>query len=218
MWTNYVEVFPASRIVCNYVLPSGVNASAVTALALDVNYRGPSKNTMTWTFEVFDTGTGTWTLLGDNAFAAGWVWTKTTFTPPAPLARFFASGTLQIRYGTTSSADASDIDQLLIRATVGGGTGAGGTTGAAGTMGRGGTTGAAGTIGRGGTTGAAGTTGAGGSAGTGGGNTPFSMACSSLSVVAGQIGPGQNAGALTNAELTGTTDVWENYVELFPAS
>ena len=40
------------------------------------------------------------------------------FTLPAPLARFFASGTtLQIRYGTTSNADASDIDQLLVTGT-----------------------------------------------------------------------------------------------------
>ena len=46
-----------------------------------------------------------------------WVWTKNTFTLPAPLARFFSSGTLQIRYGTTSNADASDIDQLLITGT-----------------------------------------------------------------------------------------------------
>ena len=67
---------------------------------------------------MLDTTTGAWTLLGDNAFAGGWVWTKHTFTLPAPLARFFSSGTtLQIRYGTTSSVDASDIDQLLVTGT-----------------------------------------------------------------------------------------------------
>ena len=56
--------------------------------------------------------------LGDNAFAGDWVWTKHTFTLPVPLARFFASGTtLQIRYGTDSNADASDIDQLLVTGT-----------------------------------------------------------------------------------------------------
>jgi hypothetical protein len=57
-------------------------------------------------------------LLGDNTFATSWVWTKHTFTAAAPLARFFSSsGTLQIRYGTTSNVDASDIDQLLITGT-----------------------------------------------------------------------------------------------------
>ena len=42
MWTNYVEVFPSSRIVCNYACRAGTSASASPRLALDVNYRGPS--------------------------------------------------------------------------------------------------------------------------------------------------------------------------------
>jgi hypothetical protein len=67
---------------------------------------------------VLDTTTGTWTLLGDNSFASGWIWTKHTFTLPTPYARFFSSaGTLQIRYGTTSAVDSSDVDQLLITGT-----------------------------------------------------------------------------------------------------
>src|SRR5204862_7410186 len=139
-WADYVELSPASRIVCNYVLPSGVGASGVTSLSLDVNYRGPSKDSMTWTFEALDTTTGTWVLLGDNAFATGWVWTKTTFTLPGPMARFFSSGTLQIRYRTTSSADASDLDQLIVTGTSGG---SGGSTGAGGGGGSGGSSGSA---------------------------------------------------------------------------
>lgn len=65
--------------------------------------------------------------------------------------------------------------------------------------------------------GAGGSGGSGGSGGTGGGST-FSLPCSALSVVAGQIGAGQTAAALTTAELTGTTDIWVDYVELSPAS
>jgi hypothetical protein len=115
VWTNYVELFPSSRIVCSYNLPLG---SAVTSLALQTNYRGPDRPTQIWTFEVLDTTTGAWTLVGDNAFAAEWVWTKHTFTMPTPLARFFSSsGTLQVRYGTASNVDASDLDQLLITGT-----------------------------------------------------------------------------------------------------
>jgi hypothetical protein len=117
VWANYVELFPSSRIVCNYVLPSGTAAGAVSSLGLQVNYRGPIKSSQLWTFEVLDTGTGAWILLGDNAFAGDWVWTKTAFTLPTPLARFFSGSTLQIRYGTTRSADASDLDQLLITGT-----------------------------------------------------------------------------------------------------
>jgi hypothetical protein len=118
MWTDYVELSPATSIICSYPIASGVTPSTVTSLALQVNYRGPTPSTMIWTFEVFDNGAGTWISLGDNSFASDWVWTKHTFALPGPDARFFSSsGTLQIRYGTTSSADASDVDQLLITGT-----------------------------------------------------------------------------------------------------
>jgi hypothetical protein len=63
---------------------------------------------------VLDETTGTWTALGDNGFAGPWVWTPQVFTLPAPFDRFFSGGRLQIRYGTTSDADASDLDQLLV--------------------------------------------------------------------------------------------------------
>jgi hypothetical protein len=202
VWADYVELSPASRVVCSYVLPAGISAASVSSLSLDVNYRGPSKTTMTWTFEALDTATGNWVSLGDNSFATGWIWTAHTFTLPAPPARFFSGGTLQIRYGTTSAADASDVDQLVIRGTVGtGGSGTGGTTGTGGGTGTGGTPGTGGTTGSGGGSAAA-----------------FTLPCGALSVAAGQIGPGQTASALTTAELTGTDDVWADYVELSPAS
>ncbi len=89
----------------------------MSALALQVNYRGPTLSWQSWTFEALDATTGVWTPLGDNGFASGWVWTKHTFAVPPPLARYFSGGKLQIRYGTTSSADASDIDQLIVTGT-----------------------------------------------------------------------------------------------------
>ena len=85
---------------------------------MQTNFRGPSQAHQVWTYEVLDTTTGAWTLLGDNSFASGWIWTMHTFTLPTPYTRFFSSaGTLQIRYGTTSAVDASDVDQLLITGT-----------------------------------------------------------------------------------------------------
>jgi len=229
VWINYVELEPATHIVCNYNLPAGVAAGAVTALSLDVSYRGPTLGSQLWTFEVRDVATGTWVPIGNNGFAGSWVWTKTTFAFPAPLARFFsAAGQLQIRYGTDSNADASNVDQMFIRGTAGAGSGttgaAGnvgnvgnvGTSGAAGTTARGGTTGTAGRGGTTGTAGNAGTTGTTGTAGASGGGAPFSMACSSLA--SGAIGPGQSVSSLATAELSGTTDVWASYVELEPAT
>ena len=41
-------------------------------MALQVNYRGPSKASQLWTFDVRDTATGAWVSLGDNAFATSW--------------------------------------------------------------------------------------------------------------------------------------------------
>src|SRR5262245_37553997 len=164
-WTTYVELSGGTHIVCNYNLPDGIAASTITSLSLDVNYFGKAIAEQTWTFEVRDAATGAWVSLGDNAFAADWYWTKHTFTFPAPLARYFSSsGLLQIRYGSDSTADDSDLDQMLIRGTANTGTtGTGGAGGTAGTTGMAGTTG---TAGRGGTTGAAGTTAAGGRGGT----------------------------------------------------
>jgi hypothetical protein len=117
MWTDYVELSPGTQIVCNYVLPSGVSAAAVSSMALQVNFRGPGKATQLWTWEVRDTTTGNWVPVGDNGFAGDWVWTKNGFAFPAPLGRTFSGTTLQIRYGTTSTVDASDVDQMLITGT-----------------------------------------------------------------------------------------------------
>src|SRR4029077_12862888 len=80
--------------VCNYNLASGISPGAISSLAVDVNYRGPSVGSQVWTWEVLDTTTGVWVSLGDNTFASGWVWTKHTFAFPAPLARYFTAGGL----------------------------------------------------------------------------------------------------------------------------
>ena len=82
-----------------------------------MSYRGQTKAAQLWTFEVLDTSTGSWLLVGDNAFAPDWVWAKSAFTLPPPMVRFFSGSTLQIRFGTTSNADAADLDQMLITGT-----------------------------------------------------------------------------------------------------
>lgn len=114
VWDNYVELFPSSRIVCRYDLPSGVTPARVTSLSLQVNYRGPRIAFQVWTFEAFDTGTGAWVQIGDNGFAPSWVWTPATFPMPAPLARFFSGNSLQARFGTGSNFDAANIDQMIV--------------------------------------------------------------------------------------------------------
>jgi hypothetical protein len=108
-WSAYVEFRPGARAVASYALPAG---AASGALSLRTNYRGPTALEMRWTYEAFDFQAGAWATVGDNASAGDWVWTPATF-PMAP--RFVGGGgEVRVRYGTDSSADASDLDELVV--------------------------------------------------------------------------------------------------------
>ncbi|WP_437709764.1 right-handed parallel beta-helix repeat-containing protein [Sorangium sp. So ce448] len=117
-WSKYVEFNPGSQAQCEYALPAGASDADVSALSLSVNYRGPAKADMLWTFDAWDYSTSTWVKIGDNAFASSWAWSAATLALPSPHARFVSGGKLKIRYGTTSTADASDIDLLVLNATL----------------------------------------------------------------------------------------------------
>jgi hypothetical protein len=73
---------------------------------------------MKWTFEARDATNGTWIAVGDNAFAQDWTWSRTTVALPLPASRFFSGSSLQLRYQTQSNVDASDVDQLVVLASV----------------------------------------------------------------------------------------------------
>jgi hypothetical protein len=118
VWDDYVEFSPATSAVCSFSLPSTVSVAAISALSLGVNYRGPQKSDMVWTFAAWDAVAGAWVNVADNSFASDWIWSAATPPLPAPAARFFANGVLQVRYATTSSYDASDLDQLVVNVTL----------------------------------------------------------------------------------------------------
>ena len=147
-WTKYVELAPSSSAILKYTLPSGVTAASLSSLAIGVSYRGPAKASMRWTFEAWDAVASAWVPVGDNAFAADWAWSVGTLALPAPYARFVSAGSLKLRYATTSAADSSDLDQLVI---LGNSTTSGTTTASSSTTGAGGTT-TSSTTGAGGTT------------------------------------------------------------------
>ena len=141
-WSKYVEFSPSTSAVVSYALPAGVTAASLSALSISVNYRGPKKATMRWTFEAWDATAGAWVAVGDNTFAADWAWTAGSLALPAPHARFVAAGAIKLRYATTSAADSSDLDQLVIlgSSTTSGSTSAGTTTSTSTTAGAGGGT------------------------------------------------------------------------------
>nr|QKW93796.1 glycoside hydrolase [Vitiosangium cumulatum] len=114
-WAEYVEFAANSSATCTYALPQDVSASAVQAAEVGINYRGPVRSEMRWVFEAWDYQAGAWVVVGDNTFAKSWTWTSTSLALPAPVGRFVSGGPFKLRYGTTSTADASLLDLLVVR-------------------------------------------------------------------------------------------------------
>ncbi|OJH42401.1 hypothetical protein BON30_04160 [Cystobacter ferrugineus] len=126
-WAEYVEFAANSSATCTHALPLDVSASAVQAAEVGINYRGPLRSEMRWLFEAWDYQAGAWVVVGDNTFASSWTWTSTSLALPAPVGRFVSGGPFKLRYSTSSSADASQLDLLVVRLQLEG-TDAGSTT------------------------------------------------------------------------------------------
>src|SRR5262245_1392903 len=146
VWNDYVEFSPNTSATCTYALPTGTSAADIASLPLQINYRGPTKANMRWTFEAPYATTGTWVLVGYNAFAQDWTWSTAILALAAPASRFFSNGSLTIRYQTQSSVDSSDVDQLVVLASTnstgtGGSGGSGGSSSTSGSSGGSGGTG-----------------------------------------------------------------------------
>ncbi|QDE71155.1 hypothetical protein BHS09_31605 [Myxococcus xanthus] len=141
-WAEYVEFSPGASATCTYALPADVGAADVVAAEVGINYRGPLKSQMRWLFEAWDYAAGAWVLVGDNTFAQSWRWTATSLALPSPQ-RFVSGGPVTLRYRTTSTADASLLDLLVVRIQVAASDA--GTPGDAGTPTDAGTSGDAGT-------------------------------------------------------------------------
>ena len=116
-WDRYIEFAPGTQAVCNFAV---TGAGTVTALSLRVNYRGPVKGDMVWTFQAWDARAGAWVSVGDNGFAADWRWSAADLALPAPLDRFVSQGRVRVRYGTTATSDASQLDEWTLQATTNG--------------------------------------------------------------------------------------------------
>ncbi len=117
-WAKYVEFSKGASATCAFSVGSG--AAAVTALSLEVNYRGPMKAEMLWVFEALDVAAGTWVFVADNGFASEWNWSAATTAFPGGASRFIdANGQIQVRFSTTSKADVSQLDEWILHATRG---------------------------------------------------------------------------------------------------
>lgn len=119
-WTRYVNFDKSTSAICTFALPAGTTPSSVVSATMTVNYCGPRKADMLWTFTAKDVVAGTYVPVTDNGFAADWEWSATTIGLPTPARLFASDGSLRLRYSTTSRFDNSELDQLVVTVTLGG--------------------------------------------------------------------------------------------------
>lgn len=116
-WSAYVDFSPRARVELRYPVPASVGQPQ--SLAVRVNYRGYPATTMRWTFELWDHAAQAWVLVGDNASAQDWLWTRFKLAVPAPASRFVANGRVRLRFGTESDFENAFVDELVVLAAAG---------------------------------------------------------------------------------------------------
>ncbi|MCF7985166.1 MAG: endo alpha-1,4 polygalactosaminidase [Thiohalocapsa sp.] len=123
-WYKYLELYPDDggyRGDFSFRLPDGLNADAIDALTLVVNYRGPERDQQRWRWRLRNVADNRWVTLGDNRIADSWVWAAPRFFVPGD-PRDYVDGArkLHLRYVTDSSYDASQMDYLKLVASMDG--------------------------------------------------------------------------------------------------
>jgi peptidoglycan/xylan/chitin deacetylase (PgdA/CDA1 family) len=88
-----------------------------SAMKLTVAYRGDDKTEPAWYWYAKNTTTGAWDLVGDNAWAGNWSTTVHTFVIADPARYVGADGKVQILFGTTSSTNDAELEQMLVEVT-----------------------------------------------------------------------------------------------------
>ncbi len=114
----YMSFYPASngyKGIFTFQAPSGLDSSTVGTIGIAVNYRGDAVSTQRWTFELYDTTTQTWTVIGDNTGATTGVWIMLELSVSTNASHYVASdGTIQLRYATTGTPNSSKLDYVAM--------------------------------------------------------------------------------------------------------
>ena len=113
-WSGQTGTTKSSAYV-TYV--SRATASAVTAMNLDVGFRGDDKTELLWYWYVKNVNTGAWDLVGDNSWASSWTTTSHTFSVASPSRYVAADRTVQILFTTSSSTNDAELEQMTLRVT-----------------------------------------------------------------------------------------------------
>jgi chitodextrinase len=120
-WTKYVEFGGAYVGYRTYTLPAAVAPSAVTAVQVSANYRGPATAQQSWTWSLYNWSTAAWTSVGTNSTAPSWgSWKLLSFaSPSSPTAFVNAAGSIRVQLKANNASDAADIDFESVLVTSG---------------------------------------------------------------------------------------------------
>jgi peptidoglycan/xylan/chitin deacetylase (PgdA/CDA1 family) len=88
--------------------------STVSAMRLEVAFRGDDATEPLWYWYAKNVATGAWDLVGDNAWAGNWSTTAHTFVVAEPARYVGADGKVEIRFTTTSSTNDAELEQMVL--------------------------------------------------------------------------------------------------------
>src|SRR5258708_2575572 len=123
-WSKYVEfntnlnaVYAGYQL---FTLPTSIAPSSVTGIQVQVNYRGPSTATQTWTWQLFNWTTNSYVTIGTNASAPSWgAWMILNFNATGTLANYVrnSDGQIKVQLLSNNASDAADIDYEAVLVT-----------------------------------------------------------------------------------------------------
>ncbi|MGZ3456781.1 MAG: hypothetical protein ACXVEF_44660, partial [Polyangiales bacterium] len=109
---DWLPATPKTSAYATYVLPT----SKPLSLSLVVRFHGDDKTEPLWYWWA-QNNSGTWDVVGDNSWAGNWVTTAHTFTLANPANYVDATGHVKIRFGTLTSTNDAELDQMILSVT-----------------------------------------------------------------------------------------------------
>ncbi|MBF0493224.1 MAG: endo alpha-1,4 polygalactosaminidase [Deltaproteobacteria bacterium] len=114
-WNQYLEFYTPGNSIYKgqraYIVPASVDLTQIQGLALRVNYRGPQKNYQTWSWKIYDWVGRKWVGIGDNGFAAPWIWQMANFQIGGKPTNYINSKRqLSILFQSNNAKDDADLD------------------------------------------------------------------------------------------------------------
>lgn len=122
---NGTSAIWSGKAVAYATYHSPYDSAHVTGMDLTVAYTGDDETEPLWYWWVHNPAIALpngWDLVGDNSWAGNWVKTTHTFSIPTPSKYVDASNNVLIRFGTNTSTNTAELDQMVMSFT--------GTTGA----------------------------------------------------------------------------------------